>query len=114
MQIGVLPEERKLGQTLRIELELEFSSPPRKDTISETVDYGAVIARTKEHLCGEGKSFQLIEFLAADLSRTLLEAHSLITAITTRVRKSYVPIAGYQGAVEAECHMGREELPNFR
>jgi 7,8-dihydroneopterin aldolase/epimerase/oxygenase len=65
--VGVPDEERARPQRLllTIEMEFDFSAAARTDSITDTIDYFAVSQRLLKF--GEGKSWKLIEKLAADI-----------------------------------------------
>jgi FolB domain-containing protein len=71
-RVGVPDEERARPQRLllTVEMECDFSDAARSDSIADTVDYFAVSQRLLS--CGEGRSWKLIEKLAADLADLIL------------------------------------------
>jgi dihydroneopterin aldolase len=67
-RIGVTEEERAQRQRLRFNIELEVSPrPPRRDKISEVVDYGPLLARIRK-VCAEAE-FRLLESLAGQIAQ---------------------------------------------
>ena len=71
-RVGVPDEERAKPQRLllTIEMELDFSKAAKTDSITDTIDYFAVSQRLLKF--GEGKSWKLIEKLAADIQEMIL------------------------------------------
>lgn len=71
--IGVYEWERKVPQT--IQLDLEIGLPGRRaaqsDAIEDTVDYGAVVRRIRETVAD--KNFVLLERLAAHVADLIVE-----------------------------------------
>ena len=76
--IGVHQWERKIKQTVLVDLELEIerSNPANKDQIENTLDYTAVADKVSNIV--EGSSYMLIESLAEALASKLIEEFSLI------------------------------------
>lgn len=70
--VGVADEERARPQRLllTVELECDFSAAAQTDSIADTVDYFAVSQRLLGF--GEGRSWKLIEKLAADICEMIL------------------------------------------
>jgi dihydroneopterin aldolase len=62
--IGIFDWERKIKQTVSLDLEMAFDIGPaaRSDDISDTLDYKAVAKRLISFV--EGSSYQLVEALA--------------------------------------------------
>lgn len=81
--IGVLPEERKKGQTILIDLRAEAGFP-MQDSLSDTVDYVALATQCRI-TAQEGK-YHLLETLAADLTQILLQQFHL-TSVWIKIRK---------------------------
>jgi dihydroneopterin aldolase len=66
---GVSPEERKVGQRLLVDLELEVRSKAEQtDRIQDTVDYGAVSLKAME--VGQQTQFHTLERLAQEIGST--------------------------------------------
>jgi len=88
---GDLPEERKLGQRYRVDVDLAFDCAPagRSDRIEETLDYAAVAKRIDE--IGRTERFHLLEALAERIAESLLEEFTPL-AVQVRVTKPHPPI----------------------
>jgi dihydroneopterin aldolase len=71
--LGVPEWERKVAQTiiLDIELELPNSTSCQSDTIADTLDYGQIVARIRETLAE--KNFHLVEALAEYVCQIILK-----------------------------------------
>ena len=90
--VGVPDEERARPQRLllTIEMECDVSAAARSDRIADTVDYFAVSQRLLSY--GAGRSWQLIEKLAADVADLILaEFHP--DQVTVLVQKFPIPQA---------------------
>ena len=70
--VGVPDEERARPQRLllTVEMESDLSATAQTDSIADTVDYFAVSQRLL--IFGEGRSWKLIEKLAADICEMIL------------------------------------------
>jgi len=72
-RVGVPDEERAQPQRLllTIEMDCDFAAAICSDSLADTVDYHAVCQRLLKH--GHERSWKLIERLADDLARLILE-----------------------------------------
>lgn len=93
-RVGVPEEERAQPQRLLLSVEMESDSPraATTDAIADTIDYFAVSQRLLKF--GDGKSWKLIEKLAADLCAMIL-AEFKPKAVSLEVKKFPVPQAQY-------------------
>jgi len=71
-RVGVPDAERAQSQRLllTVEMESDFSKTAKSDSIADTIDYFAVGQRLLKF--GAGKSWKLIEKLAADIAEMVL------------------------------------------
>jgi 7,8-dihydroneopterin aldolase/epimerase/oxygenase len=72
-RVGVPDTERARPQPLQIDIKMEhdFSLAAKSDDLDETIDYFAVCQRVLKF--GENREWKLIESLADELARTLLD-----------------------------------------
>lgn len=91
-RVGVPDEERAKPQRLllTIEMDFDFSKAAKTDSIAETIDYFAVSQRLLK--CGDGKSWKLIEKLAADIADLILSEFKP-KSVSVEVKKFPVPQA---------------------
>lgn len=84
---GVHEAEHQLGQrfVLDIILEIDVSEAIRNDTLSETVDYGEVVAVTEAAF--RDRRFYLIEAAAAHVAGVLLAHFARANSVRVTVRK---------------------------
>jgi dihydroneopterin aldolase len=84
--VGVPDEERARPQRLllTVEMDCDFSVAAQTDSIADTVDYFAVSQRLLGF--GEGRSWKLIEKLAADICDMIL-AEFKPQGVTVEVKK---------------------------
>lgn len=71
--IGIYPWERKVPQTIRIDLEIALptSRACQSDKIEDALDYALIIERINEILTQ--KHFSLLEALAEHIAQTILK-----------------------------------------
>jgi dihydroneopterin aldolase len=96
--IGVPDEERRQPQRLllTIEMEFDFSTAAKTDSIADTIDYFAVSQRLLKF--GDGKSWKLIEKLAADICDMILSDFKP-ESVSAEVRKLVIPQARYVSVI---------------
>jgi FolB domain-containing protein len=92
LRVGVPDEERARPQRvlLTVEMDFDFTSAARTDRINETIDYFAVAQRLLK--VGEGRSWKLIEKLAADVADLVLSEFKP-QRVTVEVKKFPIPQA---------------------
>lgn len=90
---GLTEEERALGQVLEVDVELrmDLRHAGRTDVIEHTADWTAVFALAQETVAGG--SHHLLESLAHDLARQLLDS-TRADEVMVRVTKPYPPVGG--------------------
>jgi len=93
-QVGVTEEERATPQRLLLTLDLahDFKSATASDNLADTIDYFAVSQRLLRF--GEGCHWELIETLAVDIARMILEEFRP-RSVTVEVKKFAVPQANH-------------------
>jgi FolB domain-containing protein len=91
-RVGVPDEERAKPQRLllTVEMDCDFSAASGSDDIRDTIDYFAVSQRLLKF--GDGRSWKLIEKLAADTANMLLSEFKPQSA-TVEVKKFPIPQA---------------------
>lgn len=99
--IGVLPEEKILGQNLEIDLVVEtnfdFSG---KDELEETLSYVDFYEKISKIV--EDSQVDLVETLAFDIIKKIKEEQDRIESVEVHIRKLAVPIDGIFDSVEIE------------
>ena len=91
-RVGVPDVERAQPQRLLLTVEMEsnFSAAAKSDGIADTIDYFAVTQRLLKF--GEGRSWRLIEKLAADIAGAILSEFKP-QSVTVEVKKFVIPQA---------------------
>jgi dihydroneopterin aldolase len=97
-RVGVPDAERARPQRLllTIELESDFSAAAKTDSIADTIDYFAVSQRLLKF--GDGKSWKLIEKLAADIADLILSEFNP-QSISVEVKKFPISQARHVGVI---------------
>lgn len=74
---GARPYEKEAGQRLEVDLELRMADDRAEltDRLADAVDYDKLYEIVREVV--EGKSFHLLEALAAKIADTILERHPI-------------------------------------
>jgi dihydroneopterin aldolase len=88
---GVLPEERRDGQTFvaDVVVEADLSRAGDSDDLADTIDYAAVAQAVVEVI--EGEPCRLIETVADRIARAVL-ASPLVEQVTVTLHKPQAPI----------------------
>ena len=92
--VGVPDEERAQSQRLllTVELEQDLSPAAASDDLRRTIDYHAVAQRLLGF--GQGRSWKLIETLAADIAKMVLSDFGA-ASVSVTVKKFIIPEARY-------------------
>jgi FolB domain-containing protein len=86
--LGWPSAERATPQTIIIDIDIQFSTPPRAcmtDTLEDTVCYSSVVTLIKDIV--SAKPFRLIEHLGYEIYRTLQETVANTAKIGVHVKK---------------------------
>lgn len=106
---GVFPEETKLGQRFKVDIEVEtpLKEAGTTDDLTKSVHYGELYQICREVV--EGKPFKLVEAVAESLAKTILERYVTIDAVTVKVIKPDPPIPGYYDSVAIVVRRTRDD-----
>ncbi|HAT54372.1 MAG TPA: dihydroneopterin aldolase [Lactobacillus sp.] len=106
---GVYPEEKKLGQRLEVDVELNYpiETKVHDDDLTTTIHYGHVYEDIENFVLTH--PYNLIESLANNTLAMLTSKYPQATGIKLRIRKYAVPIAGVFDNVEIEVAGGDEQ-----
>ena len=90
-----LRQERALGQTFEVDVELAccLRAPGISDDLGDTIDYSAVYAAARR-VVQEGAPRNLLEAVAGDLAREVLALSPRAHEVVVRVRKPAVALGG--------------------
>ncbi|MFT8386180.1 MAG: dihydroneopterin aldolase [Lentilactobacillus hilgardii] len=98
--IGVMAEEKEVGQNLQIDLETAVNATPIDDHLDSTVSYGTFYP-VVEKIISENR-VNLIETLAQKIIVAIKNLDSRIETVTIRIRKLNLPVDGVFNNVEIE------------
>lgn len=93
-RVGVLDRERIQTQRLLVSAEMthDLSSAAKSDDLTATIDYNAIAQRLLNF--GKGRSWKLIEKLAADMAELILTEFKPQT-VSVELKKFIIPQARY-------------------
>jgi len=99
-RVGVPDAERAQPQRLllTVELESDFSAAAKTDSIADTIDYFAISQRLLKF--GDGRSWKLIEKLAADICEMILTEFKP-QSVSVEVKKFPIPQARHVSVILA-------------
>ena len=105
---GVFKEETKLGQRFIVDLqaEVDLAKAGATDDLQYSVNYGQLFFDVKEIV--EGEPYKLIEAVAENIAKKLLESYTLIEGLTVRIIKPDPPIPGHYKSVAVEITRKRK------
>lgn len=98
--IGVLPEEKKVGQTLQVDLEAVINAVPVDDQLASTVSYGDFYPIVEKII--DESHVNLVETLAQKILTAIKQLDNRIQTVTVRIRKLNLPVDGVFNNVEIE------------
>jgi len=98
---GVRPEEQRLGQKFRVDVELtlDLGRAASSDRVADTVNYEEICRLVLE--VGKGRRCNLVETLAERIAAVLLKAFPA-QEVLVRVKKTSPPFDGTLTAVGVE------------
>lgn len=91
---GAMQEENILGQKFFIDIDLhvDLEKAGNSDRVEDTVHYGEAYAIVKQIV--ENKKFNLIEALAENIAKEILEHFPLVKEINIIIKKPEAPVPG--------------------
>ncbi len=104
---GVSQAEQQLGGRYEIDVELYYDARQAvtHDNLSDAINYADVITCITD--ATNGKRRRLIETLASDLARAILEHFPSVESVCLRVRKRTIPVGAMVDSVEVEWRAHR-------
>lgn len=88
VRLGCLPEEQLQDQIIALDINMQFSTPPRgctTDNLDDTYCYDVLISKIKKEIAT--REFRLIEFLAHEIYHIVRANLPKDTIIGVRVKK---------------------------
>ncbi|MEL7315122.1 MAG: dihydroneopterin aldolase [Cyanobacteria bacterium J06559_3] len=107
---GALPEENVLGQWFRVDLtlQMDLSKAGATDVLADTHDYRGAIAAV--HHLVKKQPFKLIESLASEIAKAVLETDERLVKTTIKLTKLAAPIPDFTGSIAVEIVRDRSHL----
>ena len=98
---GLLPEERQIGQTFYIDLEiqLDLKKPGVTDNIKDTLDYIKLHNIVQD--CVRKTHYQLLEAIAENIAKDIL-IFPMVKLVKVKIVKPHVPVPEFFGQVSVE------------
>jgi len=105
---GCSEEERKIGQHLIIDVELEVNTPNafQNDKLEDAVDYVQIYKEIEMVVKGESKN--LLESLAEDIAQRILENFDKVESIEITLGKNPPPFEGSIGRAAIKIKRSKE------
>ena len=90
-KLGVPDWERMVAQTIILDIEIgyDLKAAGKSDSIEDTIDYGAVVARIRETL--SLNSFQLVEALAEHICQLILSEFKALNVKVKVAKPAILP-----------------------
>lgn len=107
---GALAEENVLGQWFRVDLALEFDLLPAgsSDVLVDTCDYSQAVTAVQALI--QTQPFRLVETLASEIAKTVLQTDERLAQITVKLTKLRPPIPDFVGSIAVEIRRDRQHL----
>lgn len=106
---GVFEAEKILGQTFIIDIDLYISpqsmADRHHDDIEKTIDYAVVSREVRDFV--QSNPVNLIEAMAHNLARMILDKFKLCQGLKITVTKPYIPVEGFSGDVSVTIERTR-------
>ena len=105
---GVYAEERDEGRRFQVDLEVDLLDPSsaQSDALSETVDYRGLCELVLQVAHGEGHD--LIEWLAAEMTRRILARYDRVGEVRLELRKFATGVPGEPDCVGVRVSARRD------
>lgn len=107
---GVLPQEKELGQTFEVDVELflDLEKAGQYDSVEDTVSYADVFEVVEQVITGS--PLNLIEAVARRIADEVLGRFCLVEKISVVVKKPSAPIKGEFDYMGVEISRQRQGL----
>jgi dihydroneopterin aldolase len=105
---GIYEEEKLLGNEFELDIIVKHSPKqlPVKH-LPDTIDYIAVYELVKNRMA---IPTPLLETLATDIAKQVLEQFALAEAVSISIHKLHPPVAQFRGSVGVHFELTRKEL----
>ncbi|GAA0353694.1 dihydroneopterin aldolase [Bacillus horti] len=104
---GVLPEENRLGQSFKVDMELFLNLAPagQTDDLTLSINYAEAYKLVKRIV--EEEQYKLIEALAERIAQDALDTWTQLEEVLVKLVKPNPPIAGHYDYVAVEIRRKR-------
>ena len=93
---GIHEEERILGNTFEINVDITFNEADRIDSLEQIINYASVYDIIRQRMT---IPTELLETVVLDIARQVHAFDSRILSITVSIEKKNPPIPGMEGSV---------------
>ena len=98
---GIHEEEKILGNTFEVNVDISFNGNERIDSLEQTINYTSVYRIIKQRMAIPSG---LLETLAQDIAHQVHAHDNRILSITVSIEKKNPPIPGMEGSVGVTYH----------
>lgn len=107
---GAFAEENALGQWFRVDLVMlmDLTSAGASDDLRDTYNYAEAIQRIQQLI--QAKTFNLVESLASESAKTVLQSDDRLQQVTVRLTKLTPPVPNFSGNIAIEITRDRSHL----
>lgn len=98
LKLGANPNERRIGQNIKLDLSLQIPYRNTRDKLKNTIDYSIVIQELQD-LIKNLKTVNLLEFLGEEILNFIGDRFPKIKAARLTIQKGYAPLANFTGSI---------------
>ena len=104
---GMYPEEKKLGNTYKVEVVIDFIPQPSiVDLLDQTIDYVMVFALVKKRM---DMPTSLLETLVSYIADDILLEQPIADKVFVKITKVHMPIPQFDGNVSVAIEKSRDQ-----
>ncbi|MEM6838649.1 MAG: dihydroneopterin aldolase [Cyanobacteria bacterium P01_C01_bin.120] len=107
---GAFPEENVLGQWFQVDLVLtvDLTLAGSTDSLPDTYNYSDAVQAVQQLI--QHQPFKLIEAVASEVAKVVLQSDDRLTNITVKLTKLAPPVPNFIGNVSVEITRDRTHL----
>ena len=108
-KIGVADNERAIGQSLKIDLEvyLDLSKAGQSDNLLDTVSYVELVNIVDS--VSQEKDYKLLEHFATRICENIFQKFPSVDSLGVRVHKPHIPNPSFKGRSSVYIHRQRQQ-----
>ena len=107
---GVNKSEKEIGGRYEVDIDLFYDATTAviSDDVNYAINYEEIMYTVSEVV--QNENYNLVETVANEIIRELMDKFGLLEKVTVKVRKLHVPIHRYIGHIEVEQTMERQRV----